>query len=184
MPRLARIAPQKDSAAQPNRGPWFADVPPTGAPTAHGTCAQSTAREKGLSALGDSIDKGVPGRGGSRGEETVAGEGRALVRSIPATCGTGASIPRQCAGTKPRGFSLSRLLLAVLSGPQSARQSPPHPGRYPAAHPGPSSLTIGGSVRRLPDRSSRASRVSCQPAVSRKLASGLRACCQHFAVGF
>jgi len=84
-------------------------------------CAQSAARERGLSAHGDSIDKGVPGRGGSRGEETVAGEGRALVRSIPARCGTGASIQRLCAGTKPRGFSLSRLLLAVLSGPQSAR---------------------------------------------------------------
>ena len=50
-------------------------------------CAQSAARERGLSAPGDSIDKGVPGRGGSRGEETVAGEGRALVRSIPARCG-------------------------------------------------------------------------------------------------
>ena len=47
------------------------------------------ARERGLSAPGDSIDKGVPGRGGSRGEETVAGEGRALVRSIPARCGVG-----------------------------------------------------------------------------------------------
>ncbi len=45
------------------------------------------ARERGLSSPGDSIDKGVPGRGGSRGEETVAGEGRALVRSIPARCG-------------------------------------------------------------------------------------------------
>ena len=62
----------------------------------------------------------------------MAGEGRALVRSIPARCGTGASIPRQCAGTKSRGFSLSRLLLAVLSGPQSARQSPPHPLPIPA----------------------------------------------------
>jgi len=46
-------------------------------------CAQSTARERGLSAHGDSIDKGVPGRGGSRGEETAAGEGRALFAFDP-----------------------------------------------------------------------------------------------------
>jgi len=103
VPHVAGIAPQKDSAAQPNRGPWFAAVPPTGAPPAH-TVRPIMARERGLSAPGDSIDKGVPGRGGSRGEETVAGEGRALVRSIPARCGTGASIPRLCAGTKPQRF--------------------------------------------------------------------------------
>ena len=46
-------------------------------------CAQSTARERGLSAHGDSIDKGVPGRGGSMGEETAAGEGRALFAFDP-----------------------------------------------------------------------------------------------------
>ena len=46
-------------------------------------CAQSTARERGLSAHGDSIDKGVPGRGGARGEETAAGEGRALFTFDP-----------------------------------------------------------------------------------------------------
>jgi len=51
-------------------------------------CAQSTARERGLSSPGDSIDKGVPGRGGSRGEETVAGEGRALFSFDPG-CGRG-----------------------------------------------------------------------------------------------
>jgi len=51
-------------------------------------CAQSTAWERGLSAPGDSIDKGVPGRGGSRGEETVAGEGRALFSFDPG-CGRG-----------------------------------------------------------------------------------------------
>src|SRR5215475_1307693 len=50
------------AAAQPNRGPWFAAGPPTGAPGVSGCERIQTnpAREKVLSASGDSLWKGAP----------------------------------------------------------------------------------------------------------------------------
>ena len=95
--------------------------------------APNLRRGRGVSPVpGDSIDKGVPGRGGSRGERPWRGKAGRTKKIGPGT-GRGGRLQwsRACADPKQRGFSLSRL-----------------------------------------------------SAVSGKLASGLPACCRHFAVGF
>ena len=69
---------EKKSAVKPNRGPWFADVPPTGS----ATCVRSTpnhgAGEGSLRPWGFDRQGGARKRG-VQGGETVAGEGGALV---------------------------------------------------------------------------------------------------------
>ena len=72
--------PVSRRAAQPNRGPWFARWPPTGAPCPN----KKQGAEEGSFSLGDSLEKGVPGREGSKGERPWRGQSsvRRLFRTV------------------------------------------------------------------------------------------------------
>ena len=78
-------------SAGANRGPWFAAVPPTGAP------ASQIWRGRGVSpTLGIPYGRGCPGVGGPGGRDRGGGRRCALRISIPMPCGDGDSISPEC----------------------------------------------------------------------------------------
>ena len=109
-------------SAGANRGPWFAAVPPTGAP------ASQIWRGRGVSpTLGIPYGRGCPGVGGPGGRDRGGGRRCALRISIPMPCGDGDSISPECSSlscalnaahpaTNPAGILL---LIRSSSAPSS-----------------------------------------------------------------
>ena len=60
---------------QPNRGPWFALRPPTGAPIVRASRTLNRGAGERSFPIGDSLNVRVPGRGGSKGERPRRGPG-------------------------------------------------------------------------------------------------------------